>query len=163
MESGDIADWQISASSAISQDFAPTNARPNSAKFWSPVIRNGRTEYLQIDFARKTRVVRLSYRSIRGLRRVASFHLLYSNDARVWRTVANRSHITFNGEEGQSIIKRPVEARFYRFVIDEIEASSKGRNQYVSVRLELYGCKLEEQVSNSTNQSKHKTDCERTH
>ena len=77
MENGQIADWRISASSAINQEYAPANARPNSAKFWSPVIRNGRTEYLQIDFGRKSRVVGISYRSIRGMRRVATYHLMY--------------------------------------------------------------------------------------
>ena len=153
MENGAIADWQISASSAISQDFAPNKARPNSDKFWSPSIRKGKVEYLQFNFGKKTRVVHVSYRSIRGLRRVSSFHLLYSNDGRVWRTAANRSHITYNGEDGKSTIKKPVEARYYRFVIDDIETTNKNKNQYVSVRIELYGCKLDDQVGNSHNTS----------
>lgn len=150
MENGDIADWQISASSAVtSEDYAPTNVRPNSDKFWSPVTRNGRADYLQIDFGRKTRVVRVLYRSVRGMRRVATFHLMYSNDGRVWHTAANRSQITFNKDDGQSVIKRPAEARYYRFVIDEIESNTKTKNQYVAVRLELFGCYLEEMNNES--------------
>lgn len=150
MESGVIEDTRISASTSISEEYAPKNARPNSAKFWAPVIRNGRKEYLQIDFGRKTRVVSLSFKSIRGLRRVATFHLLYSNDGNVWRTAANRSHITYHGETGESIVKHPAEARFYRIVLEEIEASNKGKQQYVSVRFELYGCYLETQASNES-------------
>lgn len=159
MESGVISDHRISASSAISADYAPTKARPSSTQFWSPALRAGRSEYLQVDFGRRTRVVKVGYKSIRGLRRVATFHLLASDDGKVWRTVANRSQLIFKGEDGEAMIKRPMEAKLYRFVIDQIETGSgkggKGKSSYVSVRLEFHGCYLEgEEVLAEKNESK---------
>lgn len=149
MENGNITDWQLSASSAISHEYSPQNARINSNKFWSPAIRNWDTEhYLQIDFGCLTRVVRLEYKSTRGQRRVTSYHLMYSQNGELWSAVNDVTSITFNGEDGESTIKNPVEARYYRFVIDEVDADKKSKNQYVAVRIELFGCYVQDDVQN---------------
>lgn len=167
MTSGEIGDAQISASSAVSIDFAPTFARPNSDRYWAPAMfdtshQQQQQHYLQFDFRRRTRVVRLTFKSIKGLKRVARFHLC-SSDTGVDFECATKSTVAIQWERntglGQAKIAKPREARFFRFVIDEVEATSTGGKRgrkkeqqgavsggYVAVRLELFGCYLEDVV-----------------
>lgn len=165
MSNGEIRDAQISASSAVSVDFAPSFARLNSERYWAPAMLDAmqnQQHYLQIDFRRRTRVVRFTFKSIKGLKRVARFHLCSSNtgiDFECDSATKNSMTIKWEGTTGlgQAKIIKPKEARFLRFVIDEVEgtsASSKrgrkkeqsGVGSYVAVRLELFGCYLEPMV-----------------
>lgn len=95
-------------------------------------------------------MVKLEYKSSRGQRRVLTFHLEHSDNGRIWTAVnATSSSFTFTGEIGESSIKNPVEARYYRFVIDEVELEKKSQNRYVAVRLEFFGCYVQDEQSSS--------------
>lgn len=138
MSDGHIHDDQITASSAISQRFAPKFSRPNlSSSFWSPAWRNWRhghhnqaneQHYIQIDFRQKTRLVRIEFKSIKNQRNIHMYHLEYSFDGNVWYLGSNSTKIIYNnvGNDenikaiGESWLEKPIEARLIRLIIDSV-------------------------------------------
>lgn len=153
MASGAIKDEQITASSVLSVLHAPKFSRISSDKFWSPAMDwSSEPQFLQIDFLRSVRLVRLAFKTVRGLSRVTHYHLMFSHNGQVWRHVNNRTAIQYVAKtgDGETTIKKPVEARFYRFVIDEIETGKKAKDQYVAVKMEWFGCYLQDEAANES-------------
>lgn len=146
MANGKILDGQLSASSAVGRQFSPQNARPNAESFWSPWIRNWNSEhYIQIDFKIPTRLYRVVYYSVDGMRRITKYHIKYSYDGYVWYNGTNATDLVYNGQIGDSLVQKPIEARFVRFVIDSVNriGGKETENQYIAVKFELFGCYLE--------------------
>src|SRR5689334_4899721 len=96
MGNGLIKDCQISASSAVSHNYAPHLARYNSANYWAPSLRFWRQKhYLQVDFLRKTRVTKVLVQSLRGTRKVIAYSLMSSDNNKIWTNVNNVSYLSY--------------------------------------------------------------------
>ncbi len=141
MASGLIKDCQISASSAVSHNYAPHFARYNSANYWAPSLRFwDQKQYLQVDFLTKTRVTKVVVQSLRGTRKVIAYSLMSSDNNKIWSPVNDVSYLSYNDGSAHDLIKEAQEARYYRFIIEEASDPGKENDQYVALRLEFFGC-----------------------
>ena len=147
-----IKDCQISASSAVSNNYAPHLARYNSPNYWAPALRFwSDRQYLQIDFLKKTRVTKIAVQSLRGTRKVMAYTLMASDNKKTWINVNNISYLSYTDGSAQDVIQRPQEYRYYRFIIEEASDIGRENDQYIGVRLEFFGCYLssDDSISNS--------------
>lgn len=79
MESGQITDSQISASSVWSSSYSPYKARLNSQSGWYAYTSNV-NQWLQVDFEKITKVTGIATQSYyNSYDRVTSYTLSYSN------------------------------------------------------------------------------------
>lgn len=144
MANGMIKDCQISASSAVSSNYAPHLGRLNSGQFWAPAMRFwDKEQYLQVDFLRKTRLTKVTVQAFRGWRKVMAYRLMSSDNGFTWSYVNNVSFLNYADGFADDRINQPHESRYYRFVIEEASDPPKENDQYVAVRLEFYGCHLD--------------------
>lgn len=154
MAKGVIKDCQISASSAVSHNYAPHFGRYNSANYWSPSLRFwNQKQYLEVDFLKKTRVTKVAIQSLRGTRKVMAYTLMASDNKNIWNSVNNISYLNYADGSAHDIIEKPQEARYYRFFIEEASDANRENDQYIAVRLEFFGCYMdsEDLTSNDKN------------
>ena len=147
MEDGRIKDCQITASSAVNNDYSPFSARLNTNGYWIPALRFwDQQQYLQVDFLTKTRVTKIGIQSLKGARKVTAFTLMSSDNGMTWDTVVSSAYFSYSdNDQAESSIPHPHEARFFRFVIEEASDAVKENDLYVAVRLEFYGCYIDSQ------------------
>ncbi|XP_054159703.1 uncharacterized protein LOC128957912, partial [Oppia nitens] len=152
MASGLIKDCQLSASSAVSANYAPHFGRQNSGNFWAPALRYwSQKQYLQMDFLKNTRVTKIAVQSVRNNRKVMSYSLMASDNNKVWFNVNNISYLSYADGVAYDVIQKPQEARYFRFVIEEASDPDRENDQLVAVKLEFFGCYLDDNdLSNNT-------------
>lgn len=144
MESGEIKACQISASSAVSRNYAPQFGRFKGQGYWAPALRFwDKPHYLQVDFLRKTRVTQVVVQHLRGTRKVLAYRLLCSNNLQTWSDVTDVSYFSYANGVGEDKVKTPCEARYYRLVIEEVSDVGRRNDWYIAVKAEFFGCYLD--------------------
>ncbi|XP_022252254.1 uncharacterized protein LOC106468206 isoform X3 [Limulus polyphemus] len=141
MESGEIKDCQITASSAKDPSFAPYKARKGGASgvVWAPSIQQGSyVPYLQVDFQQLTRVTRILVVKDASTRYVTQFRLMYGNTGSDWLYANEKTPLTYIGDEAVSDLVKPIQARYIRLTVEE--ANTDVSDTYVGLRVEFYGC-----------------------
>ncbi|XP_035507229.2 discoidin, CUB and LCCL domain-containing protein 2 [Scophthalmus maximus] len=150
LESGGVADTQLSASSAWEWNFgrhrewAPSGARLKKAgPPWVPA-QSDQQQWLQVDFKREKRITGITTTGS-TLREyqfyVSSYRVLYSNDAQQWyiyREANSTQDKIFQGNinylhEVRNNFIPPIEARFVRI-------NPSGWHQRIALKVELVGC-----------------------
>ncbi|XP_001627720.3 lactadherin isoform X2 [Nematostella vectensis] len=143
MESSDISDSALNASSFFSSVFMPKNARLNSPSGelgWMPK-ENLAGEYLQVDLGREMEVARVATQGRNGFNHwVTSYKITYSSDLESWQVCKeNGIDKVFDGNvDSVNAVYRsfpsPILARGIRFVIVTFFSRP-------AIRVEVYGCK----------------------
>ncbi|XP_023211712.1 uncharacterized protein LOC111614573 [Centruroides sculpturatus] len=142
-----VDDCQLTASAAASKDYAAHFARiigqgEDSGKVWAPPVRSGFcNDYLQIDFLRTVRVVKVVLQKIQGMRYVTEFKLLCGMTGVDW-TLAVQATTNFRENLSETRLVKPVTCRFFQLVILQNNDPDDLSN-YIGVRMELYGCPVD--------------------
>ncbi|XP_076335165.1 uncharacterized protein LOC143238644 [Tachypleus tridentatus] len=143
MESGEIKDCQITASSAKDPLFAPYKARKGGAAgvVWAPSMQQGSyVQYLQVDFQQLTRVTRILVIKDASTRYVTQFRLMYGNTGSDWLYANEKTPLTYVGDEAISDLVKPIQARYIRLTVEE--ANTDASDTYIGLRVEFYGCSI---------------------
>ncbi|XP_078601163.1 uncharacterized protein LOC144876110 [Branchiostoma floridae x Branchiostoma japonicum] len=163
MDSGAIADNQLSESSSYSSNWRAKEARLNKNRAWFPNT-NSRTEWLQIDLLEKKVISGIQtqgyqWRSWSTSYYVKSFKLSHSDDETIWNIFQeNGSDKIFVGNSNANGVKAndidpPIRARFIRLMAETWQAG-------IAVRLELLGCEIQAtttQMSSTTTTTRSTT------
>ncbi|XP_077538443.1 uncharacterized protein LOC144151313 isoform X2 [Haemaphysalis longicornis] len=145
MQSGEIENCQITASSAADSSHAPWDARKGGSSVWSPAVKASlQHDYLQVNFMRVTRVSQVEVLYVPGSRRVSKYRLMYSDNGHDWykhgpvRTLDHKNGVALDR------LEKTIQARQIRFVIEEASDPQMEDELLVGMQLELYGCYIEE-------------------
>ncbi|XP_068753099.1 uncharacterized protein [Montipora capricornis] len=141
MASGEIKDYQLTASSSYAET-RPTQARPSdSSDAWCASTENTE-QYIQVDFTRKTHVNGVkTYGRSQKAHWVKKYVIQYSTDEETWHNYTEHGFVKeFTGNSDQFT---PV----FHLLINEIEANSLRLRpldweNLICMRFEMYGCKI---------------------
>ncbi|XP_020891874.2 EGF-like repeat and discoidin I-like domain-containing protein 3 [Exaiptasia diaphana] len=142
MQSRDIPDSSITASSIYSSHHPPPQGRlhirPSRGKSGWCAKRNRAGEWLQVDLGKKTRVQGVATQGrYKDNQWVKSYTLQYSNNGKTFKKYQGGKVFKGNSD-WHTVVKHnlnpPIYARYIRVVV-------KTWYGWVSMRMELYGCK----------------------
>ncbi|XP_032227696.2 uncharacterized protein LOC5503440 [Nematostella vectensis] len=135
METGQIKDQQISASSYHSKSLNPQNSRLNGDRSWSAKM-NGKDQWIQVDFMQTAKITQVATQGrADAYQWVTSYRLEYSRDFIVWQSYATE----FKGNDDRSTVQTndvdpAIIARFVRIHPTKWQS-------YLSLRAEFFGCR----------------------
>ncbi|XP_014670433.1 PREDICTED: neurexin-4-like, partial [Priapulus caudatus] len=141
MEDGRIENGAITSSSQASDDKGPENARLNSVHdAWTSGITDY-NQYIQVDLRRRHEITGIGTQGRGGSDDyITEYHVLYSDNGRDWMDYVNKlgRTKTFNANTDstsmvQNTFEQPIVARYIR--INPVQW-----HQYISMRMELFGC-----------------------
>ncbi|KAJ7391350.1 hypothetical protein OS493_018393 [Desmophyllum pertusum] len=142
MASGDIKDYQLTASSAYS-DSQPNQARPSEVNdAWCASITDYQ-QYIQLDFTRKTRVTGIvTYGRSKKEHWTTKYLIQFSNDDVIWHNYKENGFVKeFSGNYDRSTpvsyqLSHEIEAYSIRVkVLDWVKL--------ICMRFEVFGCSIE--------------------
>jgi hypothetical protein len=145
MQSGAIPDSYITASSMYDQNHSPARARLDMKiagllqAGWSP--SSSVNQWLQVYFGNVTEVTHIAtqgrYDSLSNRQWVTSYSLQYSSDGRSFANYEGGKSFQGNSDMNTVVkhaLKPAIIARYIR-------VRPKTWNNYIAMRIELYGCK----------------------
>ncbi|XP_078374347.1 neuropilin-1a-like [Oculina patagonica] len=142
MASGEIKDYQLTASSTYSES-QPNQARPSAGNDAWCAFNTNNQQYIQLDFTRKTRVTGIvTYGRSEKEHWVTRYLIQFSNDEVIWHNYMENGFIKeFSGNYDKST---PV---FYQ-LSNDIEAYSirvrpLAWEKLICMRFEVFGCSFE--------------------
>ncbi|KAK3612149.1 hypothetical protein CHS0354_016528 [Potamilus streckersoni] len=136
-----IPDGNFWASSTSNDRRMPWMARLyDTSGAWTSGVQNSQ-QYLGVDLGGDYIVTRVATQGRQGSDEyVTEFTLEYSDDSKTWRTISNEFGLTeiyFGNEDGNKIkvntLKYPIITRYLQF-------RPQRWNQFISMRVEVYGC-----------------------
>ncbi|EDO44679.1 predicted protein [Nematostella vectensis] len=141
MESGDIKDYQLSASTSYS-DLQPSKARKTSDEAWCSLTQV-QGQYLQVDFMQQTRITGLTTWGRNGNKYhwTSSYLIAYTVDDVTWANYSvNGYDKMFQGNRDRfTPVTHWLEKPFYAIGIRII---AMAWDELICIRLELYGCAI---------------------
>ncbi|XP_033096924.1 uncharacterized protein LOC117101151 [Anneissia japonica] len=155
IESGNILDCQLSASSSLNDSYSPSMARINSAG-WSAGIRHYEKEYIQVQFGWMHRFGGIEIQGDSENSSIVEFSLSYTKEFVIWNDYYDEQSTIklFKNDFNKSSstyyhsLMNPFDAVAIRIHPEYVQESTD--MSFRLLRFELYGCQRAEPLSPSS-------------